>query len=239
MLNHQPSLNQPLPLRDFHGELSNSSANSPNSLSLSENSLEYKLDRIKKNAVRTFFIISEIYPSEIQTLEIAKKSEIHRSTISVHVKELEELDLIEKRIVPGTENKLKPTYSYKLASSIDRQRVREIFEIKFPGDPLLGNISQSSTPSFVKSDDEQQLDSTETAEPVALYDAQPEISNFKQPFEEQIVSIIKKMAQEIVALQNRVSELEDKLSQESRRGEQVDLTEVFTLLNSAHSTKAK
>ena len=222
-LTDQSFLGQPSALRDFQDRAEQMVESLSNGSRASENSLDYKLDRLKTNAVKTLFFVLTASPNMVQMVEIGEKTDIHRSTVSVHMRELEDLELIEKEILSGTENKYKPTYLYRLNPSVDRQRVREIFEAKFPNDPLLnlgtqplGSFDGEQTDLALESKREQTQGESDVVE--------------EEGIEQKIATIINAMAEEIVSLENRVSELEQKLDQKSQSGKQVDFSQAMHLL---------
>ena len=78
---------------------------------------------------------------------------------------------------------------------------------------------------------------------VNAIDTEPDLSNeedAEEPtFEEKVAAIINGMAQEIVSLRERVSDLEQKLHQKSRHAGQVDLSQAMSLLNSPKGATRK
>jgi predicted transcriptional regulator len=225
----------------------------------SEDSLEYKLPLLKKNAVKTLYIIAEAYPNTTQATEIEKKSGFHRSTVSVHTRELGDLDLIDQQILRGTENKYKPTHLYRLKPGADpdadREQIRRFFEAYVQKDPSLvvdpenepeEDSSVSDDLGNPWNDEAQPWQEPKLNEPESVPDSlnvidtepelSPELSNeedAEEPtFEEKVAAIINEMAQEIVSLRERVSDLEQKLHQKSRHAGQVDLSQAMSLLNS-------
>ena len=194
--------------------------------------LVYKLKRVKKNAIRTLYGVFLFHPKPCQILELSEMMDTHRSTISAHVNELEAVYMAVKSILPGTEKKTKPTGLYQLHPSVNHQELREIFEREFPGDPLLSPASEVGTgeePIAPQTDVELKPNLHESAT-TGSDDSFQEVS-----FEQQIAQVIHQMAEEIVALQRRISQLEAQLSQRTQRG--ADLTQTISLLGSLQTRR--
>lgn len=152
----------------------------------------------------------------LKSREIEEKLHMSRAPVLTRTKDMSNHGLLVRRVVPGTENRSKPAYQYFLPQNVSLQDIKTALS-RFPVRPQT-QITMDA----------------ETASP-----GNDEIAAAKQSFEHQIAVVINKMAQEIVALQNRVSDLEGKLSQESHRGEGVDFTDVINLLNSMQNGRAK
>lgn len=195
-------------------------------------SLEEKLARVKKKAIRVLYALLLTHPEPCQTLGLSEVLDTHRSTVSVHINELEALDLTVRSVLEGTEKKLKPTGLYGLHPSVDHQELREIFNREFPGDPLLNassEVPRQETPVIAALGLDAKTNSSEADTVSSVGDLE------EDSFEQQIAQVFHRMAEEIVALQGRVTDLEVQLSQKTRRG--ADLTETISLLGSLKTQK--
>lgn len=152
----------------------------------------------------------------LKSREIEEKLHMSRAPVLTRTKDMSDHGLLVRRVVPGTENRSKPAYQYFLPQNVSLQDIKAALS-RFPVRPQTQIITDTETVQTENGD----------------------LAATKQPFEHQIAVVINKMAQEIVALQNRVSDLEGKLSQESHRGEGIDFTDVINLLNSMQNGRTK
>lgn len=189
----------------------------------------------QKSGLKILYVLYEAYPSRLLTIEIADRADIHRSTVSVHVKDLVELGLVRQDIQAGTEKKFNPTLLFSLNSEIDREALRQIFESKIKSDPSFGVIHKEKTVSQENPIDEESnlfdlIEDSLSTSSESLLDQTPANSSGSS-FEEQIATLVTAMAQEIVSLQKRVSELEETISQKSQQRQQLDLSQAMSLLD--------
>lgn len=214
-------------------------------------SLGHKLALLKKSTVKTLYIIATVYPRTIQALEIGELSGFHRSTVFVHTRDLVELELIDQEILAGTENKNKPTHLYRLKPSIDREQVYRFFEAHVQKDSSLALALEQDQKEVVSVDgskDDSSV-STELSESSSESAASGAVINGENSgveqkaldeemtFEEKVAEIINGMAQEIIALRERVSDLEERLHQKSRQAGQVDFSQAMNLLTKSGKSK--
>ncbi|MBD2296738.1 hypothetical protein H6G06_25455 [Anabaena sphaerica FACHB-251] len=253
IIGDHPFGSQQLPLKDFDERgrgtggkdaLLDTPSREPFSLENPEmpTSLKQKLALIQpKSAIKTLFIVSKS-PSPLLASEISEATGLHRGTISGHAKDIAEIGLFHCSYVPGTEKKHKPTLMYSLSPDVDKA---ELFEILSFIDPSLFEATpeQSFSPEFTAQSDEEvehphsKLSVNETDLTESNEAGTSTLSTDNQSFEQQISFILTQMAEEIVSLQNRVTELEQKTTQRVEERKQVDLSQALTILNSKKSGK--
>jgi hypothetical protein len=66
-----------------------------------------------------------------------QRTDLHRSTVCVHLNELVRLGFIERSVVVGTENKNYPTYLYQLSSEAKQREISVFLERVKIADELL------------------------------------------------------------------------------------------------------
>jgi|SanBayMetagenome_1026888.scaffolds.fasta_scaffold16493_2 hypothetical protein len=241
------SSDQYLALRDFHKRNESITQGSGDNLDDQTNQHETLLNKIallqQKSALKILYVIYDAFPDHLLTLQIADRADIHRSTVSVHVRDLVELGLVKQDVQAGTEKKYNPTYLFSLNPEIDREDLREIFDSKIKSDSSLAVIHKEKTvPPENAIDSEASIldlldDSLDTSSNTLTdqtpteADDQPPANISASSFEEQIATLVTKMAEEIVFLQNRVSELEQIITQRSQQKQQLDLSQAMSLLD--------
>ncbi|MCX5982265.1 MAG: hypothetical protein NTY89_10785 [Nostocales cyanobacterium LacPavin_0920_SED1_MAG_38_18] len=205
-------------------------------------SLKQKLALIQpKSAVKTIYVVAKA-SSPMLASEISEATGLHRGTISGHAKDIVEIGIFCSSCVPGTEKKHKPTLMYSLSPDVDKD---ELFQILSFIDPSLfeDTPQQSFSPEFTAQPDEEvehlqdKLSVNETDLTGSNEAGASAISTGNESFEQQISFILTQMAEEIVSLQNRVTELEQKTTQRVEERKQVDLSQALTILNSTKSGK--
>ncbi len=226
-------------LRDFSERTERATQGSLNNFGSQTEQYETLLSKIAllqhKSALKILYVIYDAFPDRLLTVQIAERADIHRSTVSIHVKDLVELGFVTQDIRPGTETKYKPSFLFGLNSEIDRKVLHEIFESKSKSDPYLTVIHKEKTvPQENPIDSESSLfDVLEDSSPVpseTLVDQAPTTPPVSS-FEEQIATLVTAMAQEIVFLQKRVSELEETINKKSQQRQQLDLSQAMSLLD--------
>lgn len=113
--------------------------------------------------------------------ELAELTELHRSTVSEHAKNILRAGVFHSCSVPGTEKKHRPTLMYDLSPDIDKDELLRILSFVEP---------------FLFED---------VCENQGVADT---ISTENESFEQQIAFVLTRMAEEIVSLRDRIAELE-------------------------------
>jgi predicted transcriptional regulator len=204
--------------------------------------MESTLRGVRDGSIRTLFALSGFPEGGVRTTDIAEKLQQHRSTTNTHLIELEEVGVISKIIEAGTENRIKPTYLYSIDASVDCRQLANLFEKRFP-QGLLVDLLQKNPIEQAESGADQKvraLDLSSLGSPAATRSATriessspPEQS---QAFESQLENLLNAMAEQIVSLQSRVTELESQLSIQSSRTSAPDLSHAIKLLSRESST---
>lgn len=148
-----------------------------------------------KTPFKILYILDKCSPKKLQATEISKLSGIHRVTISGHCKELFELGVIRRDYLPGTENKVNPTYLFSTFESL-KEDLTKILKLKIEKNPAIAELEE------LENIDNVGLESNLIDTPIPESNA-----NQLQAFD-QIKVVITKMAKEIKSLRQRVSDLE-------------------------------
>lgn len=180
------------------------------------------------NQTRILCVLNGCYPGSLRATQICEATYIHRSTVSVNTRELIELGLVEKAIVPGTANHINPTLLFRL-SDLYKEEVESFLSAKIKVQPNLWAVyppepkSDSQAPSQEPVINDVVVDETvsNTEEPIAI------------SFEEQVKQAFQMMAERLVAMQDEIDELRQRLNEKPRP--QTDLSGVFEIFASRSS----
>lgn len=100
-----------------------------------------------KTKIAILSVLIDEFPRFVQIIELANKTDIHRSTISVHCRELLQLKVIEQEIEPKTENKIRPTYLFRICPNSINE-TRKFLQVKMANGVSMP--SEDSTKSDLK-----------------------------------------------------------------------------------------
>ncbi|MGB5963488.1 MAG: hypothetical protein WBG73_22820 [Coleofasciculaceae cyanobacterium] len=248
---------QPQALRDFPESVAKEKK---------ESSHVYTLARLGSSSLKILLAICDSFPDKLQSLEIASMVDLHRSTISKYTNELAQLELIEQSVLPGTENKQKPTYLFRLASKIEQEEIRDFVKRKgidnLPQQQinllaaneelhLLEAIQEESgsLPSKDLNPEDyinvhSKIGSNELLDQKPLKEYAPEENQEEvifyresQSFESRVGMVLTQMATEIAALKNRVAHLEQQLEQKPQNVDTFDFNQVLSILEPTQNNK--
>lgn len=163
-----------------------------------------------ESQIRILCLLSDVYPKSLKTVEISDTVHLHRSTISAAANLLLEMELIEKAVVPGTENHVNPTLTFCIAEKYKLQ-VKSAVHRWLAADPKL--LSSVNNIDDSDSTESESLSSSISALPM-----------------DKLSLLVTEMARQIKSLQARVSVLESKLDETSKQNEAFDLSEAFDAL---------
>ena len=185
------------------------------------------------NQVRILCVLNQCFPLALKATQISDAAYIHRSTVSVNTRELIELGLIEKTIAPGTENHINPTLLFRL-SEAHKEEVQVFLSVKlnvqphlrtvYPPEPVSTETNQDTVPSVA-------VDSVEPEQVNAV--AEEHVVGF----EEQVKQGFKMIAERLLAMQDEIDELRQRLNEKPRP--QTDLSEVFDIFASRNSRSSQ
>ncbi|NEO24879.1 hypothetical protein [Moorena sp. SIO4A5] len=171
--------------------------------------------------IRTLCFLQSAFPNSLKSTEIAEAIHLHRSTVSVATNVLIEMELVEKSIVPGTENHINPTLTFSLTDK-HKHHVEASVNRWLTADPTLLNKPQDRSPASADSTtaNPKQVD----VEEVNQTSPSPEL-----PIDN-LSLIITEMALEIKSLRVRVSALESQQEEVHKQKENCDLSKAFEAL---------
>lgn len=175
------------------------------------------------NQIRILCALNECFPGGLKATQISDAAHIHRSTVSVNSNELLELGLIEKSIVPGTENHINPTLLFRLSESF-KDKVQAFLAPRIKAQPELWAVypPESCPKQFAQPSTLEDVETTEDYSEVS--------QQTPKSFEEQVKQGFKIMAERMLAMQREIDELKQRLNEKPHT--QTDLSEVFDIFES-------
>lgn len=202
--------------------------------------LKNKVYLIQGNSsIRILHVLSKFYPKELLATEIAEIIDTHRSTVSIHCRELADLGIINLNHLPGTENKVNPTYLFSLAPEF-QDEIQKFLELKLASSPKLAEINENA--ECLQNQDFHQLvdptsqsvdetdEATEMGETEEFEEDQPSLS-----FEEQVEHGFKVLTRQLLEMQEEINELKRRLNEKPKPKK--DLTELFSVFDSNNYKK--
>lgn len=147
--------------------------------------------------IRFLCLLNECFPEGLRSTQIAEAVHIHRSTASNNANDLLEMGLIEKSVVPGTENHVNPTLLFRISPKF-KDKVQSFLDLRLKADPRL-RIAYTSDGN--NSDDFAPSDGNELGSEVA------------ESFEQQVEHGFKVLAQQILSMQREIDELKRRLNE--------------------------